>query len=95
MQGHAKANEVMPSMTRAGLEPATYGLTYHFGFRRPRCSSSSIAVRGLDCPFAFTTRDVVIRHPPSSLYTFRRSGLARGWQPSVPRLWRDSRAPFL
>jgi hypothetical protein len=22
----------------------------------------------------------VIRHPPSSLYTFRRSGLARGWQ---------------
>jgi hypothetical protein len=24
------------SMTRAGIEPATYGLTYHFGFRRPR-----------------------------------------------------------
>jgi len=22
-------------MTRAGIEPATYGLTYHFGFRRP------------------------------------------------------------
>jgi hypothetical protein len=38
------------------------------------------AVRGLDCPFAFTARRAVIRHPPSSLYTFRRSGLARGWQ---------------
>jgi hypothetical protein len=37
-------------MTRAGLEPATYGLTYHVGFRRPLCR----AVCGLDSAFAFT-----------------------------------------
>jgi hypothetical protein len=48
----------------AGLEPATYGLTSHFGFRRrPR------GVRGLDCPF--TVALARGRCHPSSLYTFR------------------------
>jgi hypothetical protein len=56
-------------MTRAGIEPATYGLTYHFGFRRPRMAIQG-SWSGLSlCLHRLTA--AVVRHPPSSLYTFR------------------------
>jgi hypothetical protein len=57
-------------MIPVGLEPTTYGLTCHFGFRRR--APTSPRVRGLDSLFACTCFAVVVlRRPPSSLYTFR------------------------
>lgn len=34
-------------MTRVGIEPTTYGLTYHFGFRRPLSHSAGSSWSGL------------------------------------------------
>ena len=74
-------------MIPVGLEPTTYGLTCHFGFRRR--PSRARGVRGLDSLFACTRGTAaVVRHPPSSLYTFpaparggprAARGLARDW----------------
>jgi hypothetical protein len=61
-------------MTRVGLEPTTYGLTCHFGFRRlPSLltydSGRQFVVWTVPLPSPAQQLPMV-RHPPSSLYTF-------------------------
>jgi hypothetical protein len=61
-------------MTRVGIEPTTCGLTYHLGFRRPRPGDGRPmrgSWSGLSLCLHQRRRALGVRHPPSSLYTFR------------------------
>lgn len=72
-------------MTPVGHDPTTYGLTSHFGFRRRPIARAFVRwTLSLPSP-------EVVRHPPSSLYTFRvpprlGSGLGRSRADRSPNL---------